>query len=71
MVKGFLSLRNVEFIVKNVSTDLEGRAELLALGYDSTPIIVIGDQILSEFNVEAIDHAIDTMNEKYPPTWCV
>jgi hypothetical protein len=71
MVKGFLSLRNVEFIVKNVSTDLEGRTELLALGYDSTPIIVIGDQILSEFNVEAIDHAIDTMNEKYPPTWCV
>ena len=71
MVKGFLSLRNVEFIVKNVSTDLEGRAELLALGYDSTPIIVNGDQIVSEFNVEAIDHAIDTMNEKYPPTWCV
>jgi hypothetical protein len=37
MVKGFLSLRNVEYIVKNVSTDLEGRAELLAMGFDLTP----------------------------------
>lgn len=58
MVKGFLSLRNVEFIEKNVSIDLEGRQELLAMGYDSTPLTVIGSQKLQGFDVEAIDHAL-------------
>lgn len=58
MVKGFLSLRNVDFIVKNVSTDLEGRAELIDMGFDSTPVTVIGDQKLTGFDVEAIDDAL-------------
>lgn len=62
MVKGFLSLRNVEYIVKNVSTDLEGRAELLAMGFDSTPVVVIGDHQLPRFDVEAIDHALASLD---------
>ena len=58
MVKGSLSLRGVEFIVKNVSTDLEGRAELIALGFDSTPVTIIGDQQLSGFDIPTIDKAL-------------
>ena len=58
MVKGYLSLRGVEFIVKNVSTDLEGRAELIALGFDSTPVTIIGDQQLSGFDIPTIDKAV-------------
>ncbi|MDE0593061.1 MAG: glutaredoxin family protein [Dehalococcoidia bacterium] len=58
MVKGYLSLRGVEFIVKNVSTDLEGRAELIALGFDSTPVTIIGDQQLSGFDIPTIDKAL-------------
>jgi hypothetical protein len=58
MVKGFLSLRNVEFVEKNVSTDLEGRAELLAMGYNSTPVTVIGDKRLTGFNTGGIDEAL-------------
>jgi hypothetical protein len=61
MVKGFLSLRNVEYIVKNVSTDLEGRAELLAMGFDSMPVVVIGDHQLPGFDAEAIDHALASL----------
>lgn len=58
MVKGFLSLRNVEFVEKNVSTDLTGRAELIAMGYDSTPVTVIGDRQLAGFDAGLIDEAL-------------
>ncbi|MBT4944226.1 MAG: glutaredoxin family protein [Chloroflexi bacterium] len=57
-MKGYLSLRGVEFIVKNVSTDLEGRAELIAIGFDSTPVTIIGDQQLSGFDIPTIDKAL-------------
>ena len=62
MVKGFLSLRKIEYVEKNVSTDLEGRAELIALGYDSTPVTVIGDRQLVGFNVPDIDEAIAALH---------
>lgn len=58
MVKAFLSLRNAEFVEKNVSKDLEARAELIALGYDSTPITLIGDRSLEGFNTAALDDAL-------------
>jgi hypothetical protein len=58
MVKGYLSLRNVEYVEKNVSTDLEGRAELIAMGYDSTPLVAIGDRRLTGFDSELIDEAL-------------
>jgi hypothetical protein len=57
-VKGFLSLRNVEYVEKNVSTDLEGSAELVAMGYDSTPVTVIGDRQLTGFDAVLIDEAL-------------
>ena len=62
MVKGYLSLRGVEFIVKNVSTDLEGRAEMIAMGFDSTPVTVIGDQRFSGFDVPLIDKALAALD---------
>ena len=58
MVKGYLSLRGVEFVVKNISTDLEGRAELIAIGFDSTPVTIIGEQQLSGFDIPTIDKAL-------------
>ncbi len=58
MVKEFLSLRGVEYVEKNVSTDLEGRAELIAMGYDTTPVTVIGSQQIPGFEVAAMDAAI-------------
>ena len=57
-MKGFLSLRNVEYVEKNVSTDLEGRAELAAMGYDSTPVTVIGGRQLTGFDAVLIDEAL-------------
>ena len=63
MVKGFLSLRNAEFIDKNVSVDMEARAELVAMGYDSTPVILIGDRRLTGFNVMEIDEALAALDQ--------
>jgi hypothetical protein len=62
MVKGFLSLRKIDFVEKNVSTDLDGRAELVAMGYDSTPVIVIGDTQLTGFDISAIDAALAALD---------
>ena len=58
MVKGFLSLRKFDFVEKNVSTDLDGRAELEAMGYDSTPVTIIGDRRLIGFDAVLIDDAL-------------
>ncbi len=58
MVKGYLSLRNVEYVEKNVSTDMEGRAELTAMGYDSTPLVAIGERRLTGFDPKLIDEAL-------------
>ena len=57
-MKGFLSLRNVEYVEKNVSTDLDGRAELEAMGHDSTPVTVIGERQLTGFDAALIDEAL-------------
>jgi glutaredoxin len=46
----FLSQRGIPFVAKDVSTDLEARAELIALGSRSTPTIKVGDEVLIGFN---------------------
>ena len=63
-MKGFLSLRNVEYVEKNVSTDLEGRAELVAMGYDSTPVTVIGDRQLTGFDAVLMDEALAALSSE-------
>ena len=46
----FLSQRGIPFVAKDVSTDLEARAELIALGSRSTPTIKVGGDVLIGFN---------------------
>ena len=46
----FLSQRGIPFVAKDVSTDLEARAELIALGSRSTPTIKVGVEVLIWFN---------------------
>ena len=59
MVKAFLALRKVTFTERNISTDLEGRKELMKMGYDSTPVTVIGDRHISGFDAKQIDEALN------------
>ena len=63
-MKGFLSLRNVDYVEKNVSIDLDGRAELVAMGYDSTPVTVIGDRQLTGFDAVLIDEALAALESE-------
>jgi len=46
----FLSQRGIPFVAKDVSTDAEARAELIALGSRSTPTIKVGGEVLIGFN---------------------
>ena len=45
----FLSQRGIPFVGKDVSTDMEARAELVALGSRSTPTIKVGGDVLIGF----------------------
>ena len=58
MVKEFLRLRGKEFVERNVSVDLQGRKELLDLGFDATPVTVIGESLVEGFDVDKIDAAL-------------
>ena len=60
MVKEFLRLRGKEFVERNVSVDLQGRQELLDLGFDATPVTLIGDSVVEGFDVDEIDAALAT-----------
>ena len=69
MVKAFLELRKVTFIERNVSTDLKGRKDLMKMGYDTTPVTVIGDIHISGFDAKQIDEALkdlDTSKNEQP-----
>ena len=41
-----------------VSVDLEGRRQLLALGFDTTPVTIIGERVIEGFDGDAIDSAL-------------
>ena len=58
MVKAYLALKGFQYSEKNVSRDLDGRAELVAMGFDSTPVTVIGEQVVEGYDGEAIDAAL-------------
>ena len=66
MVKAYLSLRGFEFVEKNVSVDREGRAELVALGLDSTPVTVIAGNVIEGYDGEALDAALAALHPVQP-----
>ncbi|MBM3959383.1 MAG: glutaredoxin family protein [SAR202 cluster bacterium] len=63
MVKAYLRLLGREFVEKNVSSDLEGRAELVGMGYYSTPVTRIGRTTLEGFDTGRIDRALAELAE--------
>ena len=61
MVKEYLSLKGFQFTERNVSQDEESKARLIALGFDATPVTVIGDRAVDGFNAVAIDEALSNL----------
>ena len=66
MAKEYLSLKGLRFTERNVSQDKEGRAELLALGLDATPVVVIGDEVIDGLDPAAIDEALAKLEDRTP-----
>jgi glutaredoxin len=50
----FLSQKGIVFEARDVRTDFAARKELLELGSQSTPTIVIGDQLMVGFRPDRL-----------------
>ncbi len=49
-VKEFLSRNQVEFVERNVADDEAALAELEALGYHTTPVTIVGKEVVVGFD---------------------
>ena len=58
MVKGYLSRSGFDFTEHNVATDMNSQKVLLSMGYRSTPVSVIGSEVIVGYNKPKIDEAL-------------
>ena len=57
-MKGYLSRKGIPFVERNFSEDEQARKDLLALGYRSTPVAVIGEKRITGFKPSVLDEAL-------------
>jgi glutaredoxin len=57
-VKAWLSRAGIPFVVRDVDEDLGAYRELIALGFMSVPVTVIGDARIKGFNPPALEAAV-------------
>jgi glutaredoxin len=57
-VKEFLSRKGVRFTAKIVDEDDRAYDELLARGFRTVPVTVIGDQTIQGFDPDALERAL-------------
>jgi glutaredoxin len=57
-VKEFLSRAAVPFTARNVDEDDTAYDELLALGFRSVPVTIIGDRAIKGYDPEALEEAL-------------
>ncbi len=60
-VKEFLSQNNVEFTDWNVSADENALAELEKLGYMTTPVTLIGDEVVVGFDRARLQRLVENL----------
>ena len=63
MVKEYLSLKGFEFVERNISVDTDGRRQLLGLGFDATPVTVIGATVVQGFSPDELDRALEDIQD--------
>lgn len=54
-MKEFLSQRDIPFVERDVLRDDEAMAELAELGYLTTPVIQVGDEVVVGFNRKRLE----------------
>ena len=57
-MKEFLSREGVTFTVRNVDADEQAYTELVARGFRSIPVTIVGDQAIRGFDEQALRAAI-------------
>ena len=58
MVKVYLSRKGLPYTERNVSLDEDARADLLSMGYRSTPVTVINDQKVVGYSPPKLEAAL-------------
>ena len=58
MVKVYLSRKGVSFTEYNVSLDQDAKRRLIGMGYRTTPVTVINDQMIVGYKPPQIDEAL-------------
>ena len=58
MVKVYLSRKGVPFTEHNVSLEPEAKKTLMEMGYRTTPLTVIGDQIIVGYKPPQMEAAL-------------
>jgi glutaredoxin len=58
MAKEYLSLKGYQFTEINVSQNKEGQEQLLALGFSTTPVTVIGNRVVDGLDIARIESAL-------------
>ena len=64
-MKEFLSRAGIEFVAKNVEEDDSAYDELVARGFRSVPVTIIGGQAIRGFDAETLRKALAAREE--PP----
>jgi glutaredoxin len=62
-VKELLSREGVTFIPKNVDEDEQAYGELIARGFRSVPVTMIGDQAIRGYDEPALRAALTAMRD--------
>jgi glutaredoxin len=65
-VKEFLSHEGYPFTDRNVEEDHEAYSELVALGFRTVPLTVIGARFIKGFDELALRDALDAFDESSP-----
>lgn len=58
MVKDYLNEKNVAFVERNVSSDVEARKELMSKGFMGVPIIYVEDEVIQGFDKAKLDELL-------------
>ena len=62
-MKELLSREGVTFIPKNVDEDEQAYSELIARGFRSVPVTIIGDQAIRGYDERALRAALTAMRD--------
>ena len=57
-----MKLKKINFEEKNVSSNLEAQVEINKLGFDTTPVLLIGSKVINGFDAPKIDEAINSLS---------